>query len=246
MKINKSLIFLTVITILLINIFYVNTKKSHKSHSHSNSKSRGVNIPDARDLRNHFGTPNIHNQYGPKTDSIAQQVQANPDTYAPMLGHANINRLKHANDFHQYKGLDNKMNPSPVKAGEYDNIAPSATHEVNPEITYPKLEVNGIYEQPMNVKVPTFYGFTKELHPVIAYDKATGEIIEDTVLIKRPVYNYENRVSNVEKKFTQHYDMRNGKLVGTQPHVKKHGFDTINPDGWVAPTRKAKCLRGQD
>ena len=122
-----------------------------------------------------------------------------------MLGSKNRARLIHANDFEPYPGYEQKMNPSPVKAGQYTNIAPSAKNEVNPEITGPKLEVNGQIEYPTAVKVPTFYGFTKELHPVIAYDKLTGEIIEDNVLIKRPVYNYENRISNVARNFKKHF-----------------------------------------
>lgn len=246
MKITKSsIIVITLFLILLSNSILVSSKKARKNRkSNSKSHSKSKEAPRATDLRNHFGTPNIQNQYGPHSDSIAQHVQANPDVYAPMLGAHNISKLKRVNDFNNYKGLDNKMNPSPVKAGEYTNIAPSSTKEVHPEITYPKLEVNGEYEYPMNVKVPTFYGFAKEQHPVIVYDKATGEIIEDTVLIKRPIYNYENRVSNVAKKFTQHYDLRNGERIGVQPNIKKHGFDTVNPDSWVPPHKKDKCLRG--
>jgi len=168
-------------------------------------------------------------------------VQANPDIFAPMLGQKNRQKILHANDFHPYPGYEEKMNPSALKAGEYTNIAPSASHEVNPEITGPKLHVAGQIEYPTAMKVPTFYGFKKEFHPVIAYDKMTGEIIEDNVLIKRPVYNYENRVANVARDFDQYYDMRTGERLTKSPNMRRLGINTANPDDWVKPPREEDC-----
>jgi hypothetical protein len=244
MKIIKTSFLLTILVILVAcdTLLTKKAKKNFKSKSHSKSKNtiKAKDTPKGADIRNHYGTPNIANQYGPQDDAIAQYVQANPDTFAPMLGSQNRNRLLHANDFKPYPGYEQKMNPSPVKSGEYTNIAPSAKNEVNPEITGPKLEVNAQIEYPTAVKVPTFYGFTKEIHPVIAYDKLTGEIIEDNVVIQRPVYNYENRVSNVSRNVQQHYDLRNGEKITVKPNLKKFGIDQVSED-WKAPEVKKKC-----
>ena len=244
MKITKTSLVL-IIVVVLFTIESFSTKKAKKtlkgkSHNRSKSASQVKDTPKGADIRNHYGTPNIANQYGPQDDAIAQYVQANPDTFAPMLGIKNREKLLHANDFRPYPGYEAKMNPSPVKAGEYTNIAPSAKNEVNPEITGPKLEVNGQIEYPTAVKVPTFYGFTKEIHPVIAYDKLTGEIIEDNVVIQRPVYNYENRVSNVVRNVQQHYDLRNGERITVKPNLKKFGIDQVTEE-WKAPEVKKKC-----
>ena len=229
MKVIKtSVIFIAFLFALLAvstNSKKVN-KKNHKGKTHLKSKE----APRGETLRNHFGTPNIASPYGPQDDQIANYVAANPDTFAPMLGAKNRAMLIHKNDFHPYPGYEEKLNPSPVKAGEYTNIAPSATHEVYPEITGPKLHVAGSYEYPVAAKVPTFYGYQKEFHPVIAYDRATGEIIEDSVLIKRPIYNYENRAVNINKKFDQFYDLRNGQRLSVLPKLKKHGINQVKDD----------------
>lgn len=230
MKIVKPF-FLAVITVSLLMIMVVDNVNSKKS-------TKGKRTPKGMTLRNHYGTPNIASPYGPQGDGIAQYVQANPDTFAPMLGAKNRKKLQHANDFLLKPGYENMLNPGPVKAGEYTNIAPSATKEVNPEITGPKLEVDTEIEYPTAIKAPVFQGFAKELHPVIAYDKVTGEIIEDRALINRPVYNYENRVANVSRHVNSFYDMRNGERITKKPNIKKHGFNTINEDDWKAPPKK--------
>ena len=227
MKIVKTLI------ILLIAVVLVSTKKS---------KSKKKATPKGLDLRNHYGTPQLASPYGPKDDQIAQYVQANPDTFAPMLGIKNREKILAANNFSKYPGYEQKLIPGPVKAGEYTNIAPSASKEIKPEITGPKLEVNTEIEQPTAMKVPTFYGMAKEFHPVIAYDKLTGEIMEDNVLIERPIYNYENRVANVSRMVQNHYDLRNGQRITVDPRVKKHGIDQVT-EPWSAPERPDNCRR---
>ena len=248
MKIIRTSFILVILIILAISSTIMSKKNNTKNKNHSKvrkSMSKSKETPRGIKLRNHFGTPSISNQYGPKGDAIAQYVEANPDTFAPMLGEKNRQKLIHANDFHTFPGYEKKMNPSAVKAGLYTNIAPSATHEVNPEITGPKLQVVGQYEYPQAVKVPTFYGFSKELHPVIAYDKLTGEIIEDSVLINRPVYNYENRVSNVGKSFEQFYDLRNGERISVKPNIKTHGIDTVKDDDWKPLEKSDKCKKNR-
>lgn len=233
MKIFKNSILLGIIIVFIVlnTLIFKKLKNSLKSK----------NTPKGT-IKNHYGTPNIANVYGPQSDAIAQYIEANPDTFAPMLGAHNRSKLIHSNDFKPYPGYENKMNPSPVKAGEYTNIAPSATHEVNPEITGPKLHVEGEIEYPSAVKVPTFYGFQKEFHPIVAYDKLTGEIFEDQVLLKRPIYNYENRVSNVSRPFNQFYDLRNGQQITIMPKLKKHGIDQVNED-WKPPMKNSKCKK---
>ena len=229
MKILKSFLFLSLVLLSTFNSVF--TKKMHKNKK----------VPRGQKLRNHFGTPMVSSPYGPQDDFIAQYVVANPDSFAPQLGLKNMEALRHNNDFHPYEGMNNRNNPSPVKSGEYTNIAPSATHEVRPEITGPKVEVAGEIEYPSVVKTPTFYGFTKEFHPIVAYDKLTGEIIEDNVLINRPVYNYENRVANVKREFNQFYDLRTGDKISVTPNIKSHGFNQIpDPDDVVVKNRVHK------
>lgn len=234
MKITKIL----KLSCLVITLLFLNTVLTKKA------KKKSHNTPKGDTLRNHYGTPFLSSPYGPKTDNIATYVENNPDNFTPFLGEKNRQKLLRANDFPAYPGYENKLVPGPVKAGEYTNIAPSATHEVNPEITNPKLEVNGEITYPAATKVPVFQGFAKEQHPIIAFDKLTGEIIEDNVLIKRPVYNYENRVSNVSRHFSKYYDLRDGKKMTLYPKLKKHGIDTVNPDDWKAPSKHDKCKKG--
>jgi len=171
MKVIKtSVIFIAFLFALLAvstNSKKVN-KKNHKGKTHLKSKE----APRGETLRNHFGTPNIASPYGPQDDQIANYVAANPDTFAPMLGAKNRAMLIHKNDFHPYPGYEEKLNPSPVKAGEYTNIAPSATHEVN----------------------------------------------------------YENRAVNINKKFDQFYDLRNGQRLSVLPKLKKHGINQVKDD----------------
>lgn len=231
-----------IIVILIITLLAIGSASSKKNKSKNKSHLR-KQTPKGVDLRNHYGTPNLSNQYGPQDDQIAQYVEANPDTFSPMLGMKNREKLIHANDFHKYYGYEEKLNPSPVKAGDYLNIAPSATKEINPEITGPKLEVNTEIEYPTAVKVPTFYGFAKEYHPVIAYDKTTGEIMEDNVLINRPIYNYENRVANVARQVSNHYDLRTGERITVDPRITTHGIDQIKDGYWSPPPKVDKCAK---
>ena len=230
MKINKVLLLLTIIL-----ISSVLSKKVRKM--------KAKDTPKGLSLRNHMGSLKLNSPYGPQTDSIGEYVQAFPDTFAPFRGHVARGKILAANNFVGSEANDSKMIPGPVKAGRYTNISPSARGEINPEITGPKLEVNADYSVPMNLIVPQFQGFAKEQHPVVAYDKFTGEVIEDTILIKRPVYNYDNRVANVSRHVRQHFDMRNGQKITKLPHLKKHGIDTVNPDNWKAPVKNANCKK---
>ena len=168
-----------------------------------------------------------------------------------MLGAKNRARLEHANDFQPYPGYQNKFWPHVVKSGYYDNIAPSATHEINPEITGPKLNVAGNIEYPMAVKTPTFYGFKKEFVPVHAYDKSSGEIITEHQVLNRPVYGYENRVANVGREFNQFYDLRNGQPITKHNPPRAHGYSTlpkqeIQLDGEEEPKKSNRSLRRRD
>jgi len=230
MKINKVLLLL-----VIIFISSVISKKVRKN------KLKSKDTPKGYGLRNHYGTLKLNSPYGPQTDSLGEYVQANPDTFAPFKGHVSREKILAANNFEGNPQSNERLFPGPVKAGKYTNISPSAKNEIKPEITAPKIEVNGEYNVPMNLKVPQFQGFAKEQHPVVAYDKFTGEIIEDTVLIKRPVYNYDNRVANVARNFRQHYDLRTGEKITKLPHIKKHGVNTVNTDDWKAPEKHKHC-----
>lgn len=234
----KILFSIAIILAIIMGII----SKTKKSKS---KKSRDT--PKGHDLRNHYGTPNIQNQYGPQDDALAKHVLANPDVFSnPFMKQHAVERLMHKNDFKPYPGYEVKMNPHYVKAGEYLNVAPSATHEVNPEITGPKLHIDGEMEYPMAVKLPTFQGFAREYHPITAYDTHTGEIVDSTALINRPIYGTENRVVNVSRKFDNFYDLRTGEKMTLKPRLKKHGIDQVEDQPYKRPKAEGckKNLKG--
>ena len=170
MKTTQILLLLTTFALLVFTI----TSKINKSQSESLSNNNiKQNTPKGFDLKNHFGTPNVGSTYGPTTD-YSNHVENNPDTYSPQR-FAKTNQVAEGLKYHPSKGDDSKFNPHHVKAGDFTNIASSASKIINPEITGPKVHIQAEVEYPSNVKVPTFYGFKKEFKPVTAYDRLTGK-----------------------------------------------------------------------
>lgn len=171
------------------------SKKSrkHKKHMSTHKAShKSKYTPKALDLNNHYGGSNVDSQYGPVT-TYEEHVEKNPEVYAPHKYTA-WKDVKKELEFKPYPGWENKFNPHQVKSGDFTNIAPSASKVIKPEITPPKMRIQAEVNYPSHVKVPTFYGFKKEYHPVSAYDKEEGKIIHDNVLLNVPQYGWEDKV----------------------------------------------------
>jgi hypothetical protein len=213
MKTHNKLILLIII-LCLINI---NTK-THKSHS----KIR--HTPKAIDLSNHFGAPQIGSPYGPST-SYDDYVERNPDVFTPQRFTGNKN-IEKALEFKPYPGWENKLNPHQVKSGDFTNVAPSASRVINPEITGPKLHLQAEISYPSHVKTPTFYGFKKEMVPVAAYDKVERRIIHDKVVINKPQYGWEDKVSNIKRGVEKFVNLKTGENIEMDNKLVAHGINT--------------------
>lgn len=148
--------------------------------------------PNAMDLKNHFGETTGTNLYG-TPHSYADYVENNKEVFVPQF-FTKAKDVVNSLEFKPYPGYQNKLNPHHVKSGDFTNVAPNAEKVIDPEITGPKIHLQTEVNYPAHVKVPTFYGFKKELQPVVAYDKVEGRIVEDKVLINKPVYGYEDKV----------------------------------------------------
>lgn len=197
-------------------------------------------VPQAVNLKNHFGIPSIENKYGPKTDNIAQYVEANPETFVPMMYNGNAG-IKKALEFKPYDGYENKLNPHFIKAGDMTNLAPSASKIISPQIAGPKLEVRADVQYPAIVGYPTFTGMKKEWHPVTAYNKETGQIVHDKVLITKPNIVREDHVSNIVRGHQQVIDLRTGQHIPAQNETKKlFGTDRDAPGNNTTNTTKSK------
>ena len=169
------------VIIILIIFTSVISKKKFKKH-----------VPHATDLANHFGGPTISTPDGSHTGA-EDYVEANPEVFIPQK-YDGVQKLRKSLEFHPSSGLESKTNTHPVRSGDFTNIAPSASKVITPEVAGPKLHLETEISYPAQVKMPTFYGFRKEYHPVTAYDKVEGKIIHDEVLLNKPLYGYEDKV----------------------------------------------------
>lgn len=196
MKTTKTILFFLILAIVLVNIITKThkTKKVKKTNTKNlkKSHSKQFNSPKALDLKNHFGTSPVDSKYGPENNYV-DHVERNPDIYLPQKFAKNNNVDKYL-DFKPYDGYEHKFNPHHIKAGDFTNIAPSATSVISPEITGPKVHMQAELEYPSHVKVPSFYGFSKDYKDIHAYDKLEGRIIQDKVVMNHPVYGYKDKV----------------------------------------------------
>ncbi len=178
-SIKNQTIFLVVI-LFLFNICHINSKNVGKSEA----------TPKANDLKNAFGAPTKMNNYGPQTNQYSQYIEANPDTFMPFKFDGN-------------KKIESQMkqNENFIKSGDMTNIAPSANSIINPEISKPKLNINADVIYPVEVHVPTLKGINKVFHNVSAYNKETGQIVHDRVLVSKPEYTLEKHVNKHIKNF---------------------------------------------
>jgi hypothetical protein len=177
-------------------------------------KSKNKHTPQAIDLKNHFGAPSVEEIYGPERNNLVEYVEKNPDTFVNNFKKGNgrdkiLNKLKYI----PYPGADKKLNPHVIKSGEMTNIAPSAEKIITPEIAVPKLHVEAEMEHQAVVGLPTFVGMKTEFHPVTAYDKETGQIVHDKVIINRPEYKVEKHVINIGHKVTEQINLKNGERI---------------------------------
>lgn len=233
MKIITSKKILFISLVLALSAFDLTILKKVKKTHKNRETPRGLH------LRNHYGADKLDSPYGPKDDQVSSYVERNSDNFFPFRNLDKREQLENANDY-PARGSYPGLNPSPLKAGRYSNIAPSADHEINPEITGPKLEVTGDYQYPVNAKVPTFYGMSNENKHVLAYDKFTGDIFDDTVHVRQPKMGYENRVINVNREFHNHYDLRTGNRITVFPKVQYHGINTA-PEWKGRPKEENEC-----
>lgn len=185
-----------------------------------NSLSKLRHVPQGLKLRDHFGLPTVENVYGPKTDNIAQYVEANPETFTPMRYTGNAG-IKKSLEFQHYDGYEQKLTPHTIKSGDMTNLAPSASKIISPEIATPKVQVNTKIEYPAVVGLPTFKGMKKEWHDVTAYNKVTGEIVHDKVLIAKPSIVRQDVVTNIERDHSQLINLNTGETIDPTPQSKK-------------------------
>lgn len=176
--------------------------------------------PQALKLKNHFGLPTVEHQYGPKTDNIAQYVEANPETFVPMM-YNGTQAIKKSLEFQPYPGYENKLNPHFIKSGDMTNLAPSASKIITPQIAGPKLEVRAELHYPAVVAFPTFTGMKKQWHPVTAFNKETGQIVHGKVLVSTPNIVKETHVSNIVRGHQQVIDLNTGKHIVPPAENKK-------------------------
>ncbi len=111
-----------VLSILVMNVFAKNLKSK--------------DTPKAINLKNHFGAPTVGSPYGPHTDNVAEYVAANPETFTPMKYAAGNKQIDEAMKFRKdgLPGYEHMLVPHVIKAGEFTNMAPSASTIVNPKI----------------------------------------------------------------------------------------------------------------
>ena len=194
MKTITQILLLTILAILVLSVITKANKNKNRSKKtlKKNKKSKQYNSPKALDLKNHFGTSPVDSNYGPKLD-YSNHVESNPDIYFPQK-FAKNNNVDRYLDFKPYPGYEKRFNPHNIKSGDFTNIAPSASSVINPEITGPKIHLQAELEYPSHVRVPSFYGFSKEMKDIHAYDKLEGRIIKDQVVMNHPVYGYKDKV----------------------------------------------------
>lgn len=206
----KLVIFLTVANFLFFTAFSTFLRNS--------ATPQGIN------LKNHFGLPTLESVYGPKGDNYAEYVKRNNDTFAAVNSTAKL-AIERAIQFVPYKGQEKKLNPHYIKAGDFTNIAPSATTIITPQTADPKLEVRASIKSPVLLKLPTFYGLEKDWRDVKAYNKETGQIVNEKVLFEAPKIKYESRTANLNVMHNFQIDIKTGQKVQLDQEKKLHGTE---------------------
>jgi len=80
-------------------------------------------------------------------------------------------------------------------SGMGNNIAPSATKLINPQITDKKVQVNTeIHHKPEIISQPTLLGYNKQIHKVSSYDPFSGQTLQKNVIVNAPKIGMTHKV----------------------------------------------------
>jgi len=134
------------------------------------------------------------------------------------------NKIREQLKFRPYPGYQNKLVPTQIKSGDMTNIAPSASKIITAEIAGPKLDVKAEVRYPATVRIPTFKGMKKEFLNVSAYDKETGRIVHDKVLVNRPNYVMETSVMEIKHPHHEIVDLKTGDRLNVPKEKTTHGI----------------------
>lgn len=220
MKTLKHSLIIFLILSSSITLTLSKSKNKHKSNSHSKKNS-----PKGLDLQNHFGESNVEATYGPTT-KYSEHIESNLEQFTPQIFEPNRRKFQSEVDEH-LKAVypQNQLNPTALKSGELTNNAPTASRLINPDIAAPKVSIDAEYNHPALVKDPTFYGFRKEYVPVQAYDNRSGQIVEDKIVVDKPVYGWEDNIKNVSTRVNHTVDLRTGEAIQSNDEKVLHGVD---------------------
>jgi hypothetical protein len=210
---KSSLTLFLILTLCLLSLSLAKKKKSQNLNG---------STPQAIGLKNHYGGPILGSKYGPQGDQYAQYVEANPETFMPMR-YEGKKKIQEALKFKPYPGYEKKLKPDQLKSGDMTNIAPSASKIITPEIAVPKLNVQAEVHYPAVVALPTFTGMKKQFHDVTAYDKETGSVVHDKVLINAPQYKLEKTVMNIKHPHQETINLKTGERIKQNKDKKLHG-----------------------
>ena len=191
------------------------------------SKKKDSHTPQGINLQNHYGLSSAEEKFGPKNDNYDHYVESNPDTFVPFKT-SGRKAIENALEFKPHPGDEKKLNPHFIKSGEMSNIAPSASKIVSPQIAAPIVHVKAKIEYPAIVRYPTFYGMKKDWQNVKAYNKETGQLVNEKVLVERPQMAYEDHVSNIVRDHEQFVDLRSGKRINSDVAKVNHGIESKN------------------
>jgi hypothetical protein len=179
--IKKQLMLIALIVLISIQ------SSSEKNHYKKLKQVRNIgagDTPKAVDLANHFGTRSLQSPYANQNQN-AEYIESHVEDFLPQNNPPFKKALKEL-EFKPYPGYQNKMNPAPVKSGEFSNVAAGATSLVSPQIAEPKLKVDASVTYPAVADVPTFRGFINEFKDIKIYDRETGKIENDRVSVNKP------------------------------------------------------------
>jgi hypothetical protein len=169
MKITKVIILLALCTLTILT-------KKHR-------------VPTGS-LLNHYGGP-VNPVLPGGINKYEQLIESNPDFFMPNKISSAANKLRDALQFKPYPGMDKKMNPHFIKSGK---LPDNTERLINPQYADPKLSIQGEINMPTLFQRPVLERFEKAFVPVNAYDKKEGRIIQDHVVMNRPVYSLQNEV----------------------------------------------------
>jgi hypothetical protein len=148
--------------------------------------------PKGIDLSNHYGTKSIGGPFANQNQN-ANYIESHVDDFLPQNNPPFKKALKDL-EFKPFPGYQERLNPGPIKSGEFTNVAPTARNLVDPDIAPPKLRVDATVNYPALADVPTYRGFINKFEDIKIYDRETGRIEDDRVSVSRPWLVNEKKV----------------------------------------------------